>query len=66
MYHYYCEEMVTGEEFLVCADNYLEACDIAEEVSADFSCGCEREPDVWVDPEPLSEEEAEASGLDEY
>lgn len=66
MYHYYCEEMVTGEEFLVCAGNYLEACSVAEDVGADFSCGCEREPDVWVDPKPLSEEEAEASGLDEY
>lgn len=66
MRHWLCEEMVTGEEFLVCADNLLEAYRIAEEVGADFSCGCEREPDVYVDPAWLTEEEAEATGLDEY
>ena len=64
--HYYCEEMITGERFLVNAFNYIDACAIAEEVGADFSCGCEREPDVWVDPIPLTEAEAEATGLDEY
>ena len=64
--HWICEEAGTGEEFLVCADNLLEAYRIAEEVGADFSCGCEREPDVYVDPNPLTEEEAEATGLDEY
>ncbi len=64
--HWICEEAVTGEEFLVCAGDLLEAYKVAEEVGADFSCGCEREPDVYVDPHPLTEDEAEATGLDEY
>lgn len=66
MYHWWCEEMVTGEQFLVSADDLMEAYLIAQSIGADFACGCERAPDVYVDPEPLSEEEAEASGLDEY
>lgn len=66
MKHWYCEEMVTGEQFLVSADDYLHACRVAEEVGADFSCGCERKPDVYVDPIPFTEDEAEATGLDEY
>lgn len=66
MKHWLCEEMVTGEEFLVCAETWGQACDIAEEIGADFSCGCERKPDVYVDPKPLTEDEAEATGLDEY
>jgi len=66
MKHWLCEEMVTGEQFLVSARDLLEAYRVAEEVGADFSCGCEREPDVYVDPEPLTEDEAEATGLDEY
>ena len=66
MKHWICEEAVTGEEFLVCARDLLEAYKIAEEVGADFSCGCECEPDVYVDPHPLTEDEAEATGLDEY
>lgn len=61
-----CEEMVTGERFLVCAGDLLEAYRVAEEVGADFSCGCEREPDVFVEVKPLTEDEAEATGLDEY
>lgn len=66
MKHWYCEEMVTGECFLVGADDILHAYRIAEEVGADFSCGCEHEPDIYVDPTPLTEDEAEATGLDEY
>ena len=66
MKHWLCEEMVTGEQYLVSAHDLLEAYRVAEEVGADFSCGCEREPDVYVDPEPLTEDEAEATGLDEY
>ena len=66
MKHWLCEEMVTGEQYLVCAETWGQACDIAEEIGADFSCGCECEPDVYVDPEPLTEDEAEATGLDEY
>lgn len=66
MKHWLCEEMVTGERFLVSAGDLLEAYRVAEEIGADFSAGCEREPDVYVDPEPLTEDEAEATGLDEY
>lgn len=64
--HWICEEAVSGEEFLVCAETWGEAYNIAEKVGAYFSCGCESEPDVYVNPEPLTEEEAEATGLDEY
>lgn len=66
MKHWHCEEMVTGEQFLVCAIDLLDAYRIAEEVGADFSCGCEREPNVFINPIPLTENEAEATGLDEY
>ena len=66
MKHWLCEEMVTGEQYLVYAHDLLEAYRVAKEVGADFSCGCEREPDVYVNPEPLTEDEAEATGLDEY
>lgn len=64
--HWLCEEAVTGERFLVCAGDLMEAYRVAEEVGADFSCGCEREPDVFIEAEPLTEDEAEATGLDEY
>lgn len=64
--HWLCEEMVTGERFLVTAGDLLEAYRVAEEVGADFSCGCEQPPDVYVESTPLSEAEAEAIGLDEY
>ena len=64
--HWLCEEMVTGEKFLVCAGDLLEAYKVAEEIGADFSCGCEMPPDVYVEGEPLTEDEAEATGLDEY
>lgn len=66
MKHWICEEMVTGEQYLVCAETWMQACAIAEEVGADFSCGCEREPDVYVDPTPLTDDAAEATNLDEY
>ena len=64
--HWLCEEAVTGERFLVCAGDLPEAYRVAEEIGADFSCGCECEPDVFVEAEPLTEDEAEATGLDEY
>lgn len=66
MKHWLCEEMVTGEEFLVCAETWSQACDIAKRIGAEFSWDCECESDVYVDPEPLTEDEAEATGLDEY
>ena len=66
MKYWLCEEMVTGEEYLVRAEDYLEACRVAEEIGADFSCGCEREPDVWVAPNPITDKEAKILGLVEY
>jgi len=66
MKHWFCEEKVTGETFLVSARDLLEAYKVAEEVGADFSCGCEQAPDVYVNKEPLTDDEAEATGLDEY
>lgn len=62
MKHWLCAEQITGEEFLVCADTWGEACDIAEEVGAEFIV----DPDIFVDPKPLTEDEAENTGLDEY
>ena len=66
LYHFQCEEMVTGECFLVSAGDLLEAYRVAEKVGADFSCGCEKPPDVYVYPVPLTDDEAESTGLDEY
>lgn len=66
LYHFQCVEMVTGERFLVSAGDLLEAYRVAEEVGADFSCGCEKAPDVYVYPDPLTDDEAESTGLDEY
>lgn len=62
MKHWLCEETITGEEFLVCTETWGQACDIAEEIGTEFAV----DPDIFVDPEPLTEDEAEATGLDEY
>ena len=67
MKHYLFVEETTGEEFIVGADNEDEAYDIAFDVSFDIVA-------MWApgeDPEltcygEISEDEAEASGLDEY
>ena len=66
MKYWFCTEMVTGENFLVRAGDLLEAYRVADEIGADFSCGCEREPDVYVNPKPLTKNEAKTLGLDEY
>lgn len=66
MKHWYCEEMVSGETFLVSAETWGQAYDIAEEIAADYFCDDGHEPEVCVDLKPLTEDEAEATGLDEY
>lgn len=55
MKHYWFEDTESGEEFIVCADNKEEAREIAKEYFTKVKCFGE-----------ISEEEAEASGLDEY
>lgn len=67
MKHYLFIEEITGEEFIVGADDEDEAYSSAYEIGLDFI-------KMWEpDEEPLliyygeiSDEEAEASGLDEY
>lgn len=65
MYHYYFIENSTGEEFIVGANNLLEAKGIAEDVAAEIAVNYGEEPDLSYEYE-MTEEEAEASGLDEY
>ena len=55
MRHFLFEDYDTGEEFIVGADNLGEAIEEAKTYFADPSYICE-----------LTEDEAEASGLDEY
>lgn len=55
MRHYWFEDGETNEEFIVCADNKEEAYTIARQYFNRVKCYGE-----------ISEEEAEASGLDEY
>ena len=69
MKHFYFIERNSGEEFIVGADTLEEAWDIANEVAAniremyDEGIGFA----TWMCYEyEMTEEEAEASGLDEY
>ena len=69
MYHYYFTERNSGEEFIVGADSLEEAWETADEVAAtirqlyDEGAGFA----TWVCYEyEMTDEEAEASGLDEY
>ena len=67
MKHYLFVEEITGEEFIVSADNEDEAYSAAFEIGVDLV-------DMWEPGEvpelicygEISDEEAEASGLDEY
>lgn len=66
MKHYLFEEIISGEEFIVGADCMGEASLIAEGIAQDIG---EQENDgEWYLRflDELTEEEAEASGLDEY
>ena len=65
MKHYYFIENNTGEEFLVGADTLAEAEIIADDVGIDIAKNYGEYADVeWL--YEMDEEEAEASGLDEY
>lgn len=66
MKHYLFREMISGEEFIVGADCMREAELIAEGIAQDI--GKEYNNGVYFLQlyDELSEEEAEASGLDEY
>lgn len=65
MKHYYFIENNTGEEFLVGADTLKEAEIIADDVGIDIANNYGEYADVEFMYE-MDEEEAEASGLDEY
>lgn len=65
MNHYYFIENNTGEEFIVGANNLLEAKIIAEDVADDIARNYGETPDLSYEYE-MSDEEAEMSGLDEY
>lgn len=68
MKHFLFEERLSGEEFIVGADNLDEAELIAEGIAPDigeeYNGGVNNYYLYFVDE--LTEEEAEASGLDEY
>ena len=66
MKHYLFCETTSGEEFIVSAENEVNAYEIAEPIGVDLA-------NMWADGDPdlecygtISEEEAENSGLDEY
>lgn len=65
MKHWYCKELNTGDDFLVYASNLFAAYEIANDLILE-EWNEDEEPDMYVCPVPLTEEEAEASGLDEY
>lgn len=66
MKHYLFKEMISGEEFIIGADNMGEAGFIAEGIAQDI--GEEyNEGEYWLRfIDELTDEEAEMSGLDEY
>ena len=65
MKHFYFIENNTGEEFLVGADNLSMATIIAEDVAFQISLNYGEISDLSYEYE-MTDEEAEASGLDEY
>lgn len=65
MKHYYFVENNTGEEFLVGADTLAEAYIIADDVGVEIANNYGELATVEFYYE-MDEEEAEASGLDEY
>lgn len=65
MKHYlFCEEN-TGEEFIVCASDAKTAKIMAKEIARDIAANYDEDADLSYYGE-ITEEEAEASGLDEY
>lgn len=66
MKHYLFCECLSGEEFIIGEDNFSDAADVAVDVAHEIG-------EQWNEGEwklkyygELTEEEAEASGLDEY
>lgn len=65
MYHYYFIEEETGEEFIVGANTLLEATNVAQGIASDIGNYYGVEPKLSYEYE-MTDDEAEASGLDEY
>jgi hypothetical protein len=66
MKHFYFIENESGEEFIVGADNYREAKEIARDVGQSIALDCGWDDYSIEFQYEMTEEEAEASGLDEY
>ncbi len=66
MKHYYFIENESGEEFIVGASNYNEAEEIARDVGQYIALNCGWDDFCIEFQYEMTEEEAEASGLDEY
>ena len=66
MKHFYFIENESGEEFIVGADNYREAEEIARDVGRSIALNCGWDDYSIEFQYEMTEEEAEASGLDEY
>lgn len=65
MKHWYCEELNTGDSFLVYASNLFAAYKIANDFILE-EWNEDEKPEMYVCLVPLTEDEAEALGLDEY
>lgn len=66
MKHFYFIENESGEGFIVGADNYREAEEIARDVGQSITLNCGWDDYSIEFQYEMTEEEAEASGLDEY
>lgn len=66
MKHFYFIENESGEEFIVGADNYREAEEIARDVGKSIALNYGWDDYSIEFQYEMTEEEAEVSGLDEY
>lgn len=66
MKHFYFIENESGEEFIVGANNYREAEEFARDVGRSIALNCGWDDYSIEFQYEMTEEEAEASGLDEY
>lgn len=68
MKHYLFEETVSGEQFIVGDFEFIKAKLYAEEICSDIALNWNEDADDWecVFISELTDEEAEASGFDEY
>lgn len=66
MKHYWFSEDATGEEFIVSADSRTEATYAAQDIAAAIIENYGYEHYILTYHGRLTDEEAEASGLDEY